>query len=147
MNLSEHFTYVEMTFSETALRKGIDNTPSAPDLDNLRRLCATILEPLRLLWGVPIHVNSGYRSAIINHLVGGDPTSSHMEGRAVDTVPVGLDLTRAFAAIRNSRLPFDKIIIKCNAWIHIAIADEGQPTRKVAMMASGGPGHWVYNYV
>jgi zinc D-Ala-D-Ala carboxypeptidase len=147
MQLSEHFSLAELTFSQTALRKGIDNTPPVIELENLRRLCWLILEPLRTLWAVPIRIDSGYRSPILNNLVGGAPTSAHMDGRAADLVPIGLDLTQAFAAIRNSQLPFDQLIIECNAWIHVAIADEGQPIRKVAMMASGSPGHWVYNYV
>lgn len=145
--LSDHFTLEELTFSQAALRKGIDNTPSAPDIDNLRRLCATVLEPVRALLGVPLHVDSGYRSAILNNLVGGAVTSAHMDGRAADVVPVGMSIMDAFAKVHASDIPYDQIIIECNAWIHLSVADEGQPTRRMAMTASGTPGHWTYTYV
>ena len=145
--LSPHFSLEELTFSQAALRKGIDNTPSAPDVDNLRRLCTTVLEPLRDLLAVPLHVDSGYRSAILNTLVGGAVTSAHMEGRAADIVPIGMSIHDAFAKIHAANLPTDQTITECNAWIHVAIADEGQPTRRLFMTATGTPGHWVYNYV
>lgn len=145
--LSPHFALEELTFSQAALRKGIDNTPSLPDIDNLRRLCTLVLEPVHALLSVPLHVDSGYRSPILNNLVGGAVTSAHMEGRAADIVPIGMDLTAAFAAIRASTIPFDRIILECNAWLHLQIADTDEPTRHLAETASGGPGHWVYTYV
>lgn len=147
MNLSQHFSLDELVFSQSALRKGIDNTPSAESIANLKRLCELVLEPARALLAVPLHVDSGYRSPILNNLVGGAPTSAHMDGRAADVVPIGMDLPNAFALIRASEIPFDQAIIECNAWIHLSIGFEGQPTRRMAMTASGGPGHWVYNYV
>lgn len=147
IELSPHFTLAELTFSQAALRRGIDNTPSVPDIDNLRRLCVTVLEPLRDLLGVPLHVDSGYRSAILNTLVGGATNSAHMEGRAVDIVPKGMSIHEAFSKIHAAELPTDQTITECNAWIHVSIANEGQPTRRLFMTASGSPGHWVYNYV
>lgn len=146
MQLSNHFTLAELTFSQTALRKGIDNTPSAHDVDNLRRLCADVLEPVRILLGVPLHVDSGYRSPIINQLVGGAATSAHLRGRAADVIPIGMSLHDAFAKIRASAIPFDQVIQECGptGWIHLSIVDEGMPIRREALVASGGPGHWTY---
>jgi len=147
MQLSDNFSLSEFTVSQTALRRGIDNTPTPIALYNLRRLCKTVLEPVRTLLAAPLHVDSGFRSLILNNHVGGSATSAHMEGRAADIKPIGFDLTHAFALIRASDIQFDQIILECNAWIHISIADENHPNRRMAMMASGDPGHWVYNYV
>lgn len=147
MQLSPHFTLEELCFSQAALRKGIDNTPSAPDIDNLRHLCITVLEPLRDLLEVPLHVDSGYRSPILNNLVGGAATSAHMEGRAADIVPIGINLMAAFLKIRASTIAFDRLIIECNAWLHVQIPDTGAAARRFAETASGGPGNWVYTYV
>lgn len=62
MNLSANFALEEMLRSQTALRLGIENTPSDAQVLELKRLCDTLLEPARLLFGVPLQVDSGYRS-------------------------------------------------------------------------------------
>jgi zinc D-Ala-D-Ala carboxypeptidase len=145
--LSEHFSLDEMTRSQTALRLGIDNTPSAAVIANMRILCATILEPARKLLNCPMHTDSGYRSPALNGAVGGSRTSAHMDGRAEDFIPIGMSLQEAFDKLRRSDLPYDQIIIECNAWIHIGIAPYGDPPRRQAMTASGTPGHWKYALV
>jgi zinc D-Ala-D-Ala carboxypeptidase len=147
MQLSEHFSLDELTFSQIALRKGIDNSPDAVTIDNLRNLCVTLLEPIRSLLGVALHVDSGYRSQMVNTLVGGATNSAHLSGRAADTLPIGMDLHEAFYKIKATDLPFDQVIIECDAWIHIALPATGINPRRQTMTASGGPGHWVYNYV
>ena len=47
MKLSENFSLQELTKSQTAERKGIDNTPSAEHQENLKSLCTSILQPVR----------------------------------------------------------------------------------------------------
>lgn len=84
MQLSEHFTYAELTRSTTAVRKGISNAPSKEHTSNLMELCAEVLEPLRKLYGKPIRISSGYRSPALNKAVGGSAASHHCEGMAVD---------------------------------------------------------------
>jgi zinc D-Ala-D-Ala carboxypeptidase len=144
MQLSSHFSLEELTFSQTASRSGIANVPSVPDIENLRRLCVTVLEPARTLLGVPLHVDSGYRSAILNKLVGGALTSAHMEGRAADVVPIGISLLDAFARLRASSIPFDQVILECQAWIHLSVSEPAVDGRREALLASGTPGHWSY---
>ena len=146
-NLSEHFTVDAMTFSQTATRKGIDNTPSQPVIDCLTALCTTLLEPARALLGVPLRVDSGFRCEALNEAVGGAKTSAHLDGRAADCVPEGLDLQEAFDTLRASDLPYDQIIFECKAWIHLAIAREGENPRRQALTATGGPGAWHYQQV
>jgi len=145
--ISQHFSYAELTFSQTALRKGINNDPPPEALENLRRLCTLILEPLRAFMGYPLHVDSGYRSALLNAAVGGASSSAHLEGRAADVIPIGLDLRTAFDIIRHSSLPFDQVIIECNAWIHVSVAPAGTDPRKEALLASGSAGNWHYEAV
>ena len=43
MNLTDHFTLEEMTFSQTALRKGIPNNPDVQHVTNLKSLCERVL--------------------------------------------------------------------------------------------------------
>ena len=145
--LTPNFTLEELTFSEVALRKGIDNTPPDFVVENLKRLCSLLLEPARSLLAVPLHVNSGYRSLAVNEAVGGATNSAHMNGCAADIVPIGMGLQQAFATIKASDLDFDQLIFECGAWLHLSIAEVDQPTRKECLMASGAPGHWVYSRV
>lgn len=84
MQLSEHFSYAELTKSTTAARKGISNAPSKEHATNLVTLCNEVLEPLRKLYGRPIRISSGYRSPALNKLVGGSLASHHCIGMAVD---------------------------------------------------------------
>lgn len=143
--LSPNFTLEEMVFSEVALRKGLPNTPNAQSLANLTRLCLTILEPARDILGMPLHINSGYRSIPVNASVGGSPISAHTFGRAADFVPIGRELRASFEMLRaREDLPFDQIIIECDAWIHISVAPDMVKPRREALLAAGAPGRWTY---
>ena len=84
MQISEHFSLAELTRSQTAQRKGIGNMPTPEHVQNLELLCKEVLEPLRKLYGKPIRISSGYRSAALNKLVGGSAASHHCSGMAVD---------------------------------------------------------------
>jgi hypothetical protein len=84
MQLSDHFSYAELTRSTTAVRKGISNSPTKEHAANLVQLCNEVLEPLRKLYGRPIRLSSGYRSPALNKAVGGSASSHHCYGMAVD---------------------------------------------------------------
>lgn len=144
MDLTEHFTSDEMSHSEVALRRGVGNVPNPAQLDNLKTLCVILLEPIRWLLESPLQVNSGFRNPIVNSLVGGDAHSAHMDGRACDFVPTEKDLVESFHRIRRSQLPYDQVILECNAWIHVSIPKAGETPRREALVASGGPRDWRY---
>jgi zinc D-Ala-D-Ala carboxypeptidase len=145
IRLSDHFLLSELLFSETALRIGIDNTPNEQQIDNLGLVANYLLEPARLLLNSPLHVVSGYRSPAVNAAVGGDKESHHMLGLAADFKPIGFPLADAFDILRlSSAMQYDKIIFECNAWIHVALPIDGQPYRRQALRATGGPGDWKY---
>ena len=151
--ITKSFSYDEMVFSQTALRKGIRNEPDATQMENLLRLC-NLLEDARTLLGCPLHVDSGFRSQILNAAVGGSPISAHMDGRAADVIPMysgnpatvgGFSpLEWSFKLLRSSPLQIDQIIIECGAWLHIGIAPIGRAPRHEALIASGEPGNWTY---
>ena len=84
MKLSKNFNLSEFTRSQTASNHGIKNEPSEIEIENLRRLCVNILQPLRDQVGKAIKINSGYRSEELNKKVGGSKTSSHKKGEASD---------------------------------------------------------------
>jgi len=59
-------------------------THTPEQIENLRRLCQSVLQPLRVHLKRPVVITSGYRSPALNRAIGGSPTSHHMQGRAAD---------------------------------------------------------------
>ena len=84
MRLSKHFTLEEMCKSQTAVRKGIDNTPGSGEVKNLENVCYEILEPVRNKFDKPVTITSGYRSEALCEAIGSKKTSQHAKGQAVD---------------------------------------------------------------
>ena len=135
MKLSEHFGLQEFTVSETAARQGIDNTPSPEVVENLKRLAA-MLEEVRMLLGVPLHITSGYRSPELNKAIGGSKTSVHCHGLAADFIAAHLPIIEACEMIAASDLVFDQLIYE-HTWIHLGLADI-KPRRQVLTLRDGG---------
>ena len=123
MNLSPHFTLAELTVSQTASRKGLDNTPPPDALANLKRT-ALGLEAVRIMLGAPISISSGYRSPAVNKAVGGAVNSQHLTGQAVDLICPGFGKPeRVVKAILASGLKFDQVIVEFDAWVHLSFSD------------------------
>jgi len=120
MQISQHFTLEELTFSEIALRNNIDNTPDNIIIGNLTRL-ANLLEQVRTLIGKPIRVNSAYRSLIVNKLVGGQSNSQHCLGCAADIRIDGMTPNQIIKVIMDSNIQYDQIIREFDSWVHISI--------------------------
>lgn len=59
--MAEFFTKSELTRSDVAKTRGIDNTPTPEVSAALDALMWNVLDPIRRMWGHPIIVNSGYR--------------------------------------------------------------------------------------
>lgn len=119
--LSPHFTLEEMTLSQTASRKGLDNSPSPVVLENLKAT-ALRMEAVRDLLMRPILVSSGYRSAQVNAAVGGVANSAHTQGWAVDFIaPDFGDPLRICEAIAASKIEFDQVIQE-GTWVHVSFA-------------------------
>ena len=132
---SPNFTVDELTFSETATRKDIDNTPSDEVLDNLL-ITAWSMENVReLLNNNPILISSGYRCLALNELLGSKPTSAHIRGLAVDfTCPQFGDPDDIVDAIFRSDILYDQIILEFDKWVHIAFPENGKSARKKALI-------------
>lgn len=140
--LSDHFTLGELIRSDTAERKGIDNTPPTEMIPELKRLCTEILEPVRARYGVPFRPNSGFRSEEVNREIGGSSGSQHCLGEAVDIEVPGVsnyDLARWI----QDNLEFDQLILECyrpgepgSGWVHVSLKSVGQDNRMVALTYS-----------
>jgi uncharacterized protein YcbK (DUF882 family) len=134
MQLSEHFTLEELTHSEVAERKNLDNTPNALEVSNLVRLAA-LLEEVRSLLNKPILLNSGFRSKAVNDSVGSKDTSQHRIGCAADIRVPGMTPKQVVEAVIASNIGYDQIIEEFGSWTHISVPDTAaRPPRKQALI-------------
>jgi len=130
MKLSSNFTLEELIISQTALRNNIDNTPNEEEIENLKKLCINILQPLRDDYQLPLVISSGFRSKELSSLVGSKPTSQHCMGSAADFSIPSIDNKKLFKHIIEN-LPFDQAILEYyteenGGWIHCSYADKGR---------------------
>lgn len=118
----KYFTYEELIYSETALKKRMRNKTTKAVEENLAKLVEIILDPLRERYGKPIYVNSGYRSKEVNKAIGGVPTSQHLTGCAADITVNSKSGNRDLARlIVDMGLPFGQVIDeKDYAWVHVS---------------------------
>ena len=75
MNLTRNFSLSELTKSDTAIRKGINNEPNADQIDKLKLLCENILQPVRDHFG-RVKVTSGFRSVELCTAIGSSSNST-----------------------------------------------------------------------
>jgi hypothetical protein len=146
MQLSNHFSLDEATFSETAVRLGINNQPSEAQLANMK-IAAEGMEKVReILGGKGIRINSWLRLPEVNVAVGGSKVSSHMDGWAIDFVcpsfGTPLDVCKAVEA---SGLKFDQMIHEFARWTHISFAPEMRGQKLTIFKPAGKyvPGFWT----
>lgn len=144
MKLTENFSLAEFERSQTAARMGLDNR--APDwaADNLRRLCQTVLQPLRDQVGI-IYLSSGYRGEQLNQCIGGSPASQHCYGQAADIHAAGLSPHDLCRAIISLELPFDQLILEFGEWVHVSVTAPNHRARGNILTASKQGGRTVYN--
>jgi len=149
--LSKNLSLREATKSVTALRLGIENTPSEQEINNLELVATEIFQPLRDYFGVPIAVTSGYRSKALNKAIGGSRTSQHIAGEALD-----LDAD-VYGEITNydifkyiyTHLEYDQLIWEFGtdlepAWVHVSFKRGKGENRNRAMKAYRDNGKTTY---
>lgn len=117
-----YFTIEELTRSDTARLRGIDNAPPEDVKKNLTALVDNILDPLREAYGRPIRVNSGYRCPALNKAVGGAITSDHLTGKAADiTGGNKSENKKIFELCKKLDLPYRQLIDeKGFNWVHVS---------------------------
>ena len=89
--------------------------------------------------GLPIYINSGYRSPAVNRAAGGVATSNHLTGCAADIRCTGLEQAFVYAyhllmISRDWKEDFDELLVEQSSrsiWIHFAVRASGN-RRKVA---------------
>ena len=133
MKISKNFTLEELIRSNTALRLGIDNTPSKEHILKLRLLTTQFLQVLRDRIGA-LRVTSGYRSPELCEAIGSNKFSQHAKAEAVDLQYFKrgrMDNYKIFRGIIEGSLEFDQIILEFGGataerdsdhpdWVHVS---------------------------
>ena len=124
--ISKHISFKEGVYSNTALRRGIDNTPNEEQLANMKLIGEKIFEPLREYVGGPIKINSFFRSAKLNTAIGGSRTSQHCKGQAMDIDDTfGYKTNAEMYYFIKEHLNFDQMIWEFGDddnpnWVHVS---------------------------
>lgn len=127
----KYFSIKEMTKSNTATARGIDNTPDQTITDNLTKLIEAVLDPLREWYGKPIIVNSGYRCEALNKAIGGAKSSQHMLGEAADITAGSKEENEELFNYIKDNLEFDQLINESDfSWVHVSYR-EGRLRKQV----------------
>lgn len=126
MKLTNNFSLEELTKSETALRRGLDNTPTVEVVENLKLLAEQVLQPVREHFAKGVKVNSGYRAPEVNAAVGGSKTSDHCMGMAADIEIPGVP-NAELAQWIEANLPYTQLILEFytpgipdSGWVHVS---------------------------
>tara|TARA_R100000734_G_C3253374_1_gene54211 strand:+ start:192 stop:656 length:465 start_codon:yes stop_codon:yes gene_type:complete len=149
MKLSENFTLSEMTKSQTAIRKNIDNTPTDEHIENLKYVADNLLQPIRDHFGKPVTVSSGYRSVDLCEAIGSSSRSQHAKGEAADFEIGGIDNKELGLWIQDN-IEYDQLILEFyndgdpnSGWIHCSMVKDREP-RKSTLKAIKNNGQTQY---
>ena len=127
----KYFTIQELSHSDTAVARGIDNSPTAEAKHNLKNMLENVHEPHLEKYGKPIRISSGYRSAILNRSVNGATSSQHRVGEAADITVGSKEENRKLFEIIQLELPFDQLIDERDfSWVHVSFR-EGRNRKQV----------------
>ena len=128
--ISKHISDKEGVYSNTAIRRGIDNTPTKDHLHFMEIIAEEVFEPLRAWVGGPIKINSFYRSPELNVAIGGSKKSQHCKGQAIDLDDTyGHRTNAAMFQWMRYHLDYDQMIWefgddKNPAWVHVSYVSE-----------------------
>ena len=154
--MMKYFTISELVHSNTADRLKIDNMPTLEHINNLKRLIATLLEPLRIALGAPITVTSGYRCPQLNQAIGSkSKNSQHLFGCAADIKSNAISPLELAKLVLKLDLPFDQLILEYahptlhhRGWVHLSCPnDPNNKPRYEKLVISHKGITLVHNYI
>jgi len=150
MKLSENFSLSEYTKSQTATRKGINNTPGEDHLAAAKALFKNVVQKVRDHFG-PTIITSGYRSPALNEAIGGSATSQHSKGQAADLEVPGVSTAEVCEWIA-ANTDFDQLILEFytpgdtnSGWVHVSYKADGS-NRNQTLTAAKVNGKTEYSH-
>ena len=130
--ISKNISIKEGVYSNTAIRRGIDNVPNEKQLSNMKILAEKVFQPLREWVGKPIKINSIFRSPELNTAIGGSSKSQHCKGQAIDIDDTfGYKTNAEMYHWIKDNLEFDQMIWefgddKNPNWVHISYVSKSE---------------------
>lgn len=141
--IGRYLTLEELTRSDYAARKGIDNSP--PDnliISNLNQWAINVYDPIRDHFGIYIPVTSGYRSPKLNKAIGGSTSSQHCKGEAGDLSMKGTGqalTNQALFMYILQNIEFDQLINEFNfQWVHVSYRKGNNRKEVLQAVKEGG---------
>ena len=145
MKLTANITLDELTKSQVAERKGINNNPNPKQIENIKALAVNVLQPVRSHFDKPLIISSGFRCAELCVAIGSSVNSQHVaddNAAAADFEIPGVD-NRELAKWIRSELEFDQLILEFykegepnSGWIHCSYSSNHN--RNQCLYASRG---------
>lgn len=143
MKISKYLTLKEATYSQTAITKGIDNTPDLDQIENMKHVAVNVFDRVRDFVGGPLYASSFFRSKALNKAIGGSSvTSQHMKGEAIDIdcdlFKVGNNLDVFNFILEN--LKFDQLILEypdehgMPSWVHVSLCRDPKKNRREVLV-------------
>ena len=148
-NISKHISYHEGTYSQTGVRRNLDNTPNKDQLKCMKEVSENLFEPLREWVGGPIKINSFFRGEPVNTAIGGSTRSQHMKGQAIDIDDTfGYKTNAEMYHYIKDNLDFDQLIWEFGTdknpnWLHLSWVSH-RPNRKKLTIAKKVDGRTKY---
>ena len=148
--ISDHISFKEATYSQTANKFGLQNKPNKDHIKNMETLAEKVFEPLRKWVGGPIKVNSFYRSEELNNRIGGAMSSSHITGNAIDISTLGKKSNLEMLHYIIDNLDFDQVISEYPdqdgepRWLHISYKNK-KNNRKQALEIKRKGKYYIYS--
>ena len=147
MKLTANITLDELTKSQVAERKGIDNNPRPEQIENLKALATNILQPVRSHYDKPLIISSGFRCAQLCIEIGSAPTSQHVadnQAAAADFEIPGVD-NRELALYIKNELDYDQLILEfyrdnepSSGWIHCSYSTNSNRNQSLRAFREDG---------
>lgn len=141
----KYFKFEQFAISNTAKRRGIDNSVPQKFQPRAAELVDMILDPLREAWGSGIDMTSGYRCEELNNAIGGSKTSAHSHAYAADLVPSNgkVEEFKEFTMhwLQDNNIKFDQYINEYkgnSSWVHIGIRNGSGQQRQQYKLFYGG---------
>ena len=135
--MTPHFSLAELTVTD---HREFKNEPDPSEIANLQRLAELLEQVKSVLGGVPIMVNSAFRSKQVNDAVGSKDTSQHRLGCAADIRVPSMTPDAVVKAVIAAKLPFDQLIREFDRWTHISVPNDpkGKPRGQVLIIDAKG---------
>ena len=128
-NISEHISFKEATYSQTASKLKIKNVPTESHIKTMQVTAEKVFQPLREWAEHPIRINSFYRSADLCEAIKSSRTSQHTKGQAIDLSTMGEKTNAELFNYIKDNLDFDQLIWEFGSdnepkWIHVSYVNK-----------------------